>query len=72
MAAPNALHIIEGGDHSLLVSKTELKAREIDQAQVDQARSNPSRPSFAANDGGPPCPGGVKSFSKNAFLPALL
>ena len=37
MAAPNALHIIEGGDHSLLVSKTELKARGLDQAQVDHA-----------------------------------
>ena len=39
MAATNALHIVEGGDHSLLVSKTELKARGLDQAQVDHAIS---------------------------------
>lgn len=37
MAAPNALHIVEGGDHSLLVSKTELRARGLEQAQVDHA-----------------------------------
>ena len=37
MAASNALHIVDGGDHSLLVSKTELKARGLDQAQVDHA-----------------------------------
>lgn len=37
MAATNVLHIVEGGDHSLLVSKTELNARKIDQAQVDRA-----------------------------------
>jgi uncharacterized protein len=36
MAAPNALHIVDGGDHSLLVSKTELKARGLDQAKVDR------------------------------------
>ncbi|MDR3644597.1 MAG: hypothetical protein P4M02_05940 [Clostridia bacterium] len=31
--------MVEGGDHSLLVSKTELKARGLDQAQVDHAIS---------------------------------
>lgn len=35
MTAPNALHVVEGGDHSLFVSKTELKARGIVQDQVD-------------------------------------
>lgn len=35
MTAPNAHHVVEGGDHSLLVSKTELKARGIFQDQVD-------------------------------------
>lgn len=35
MSARNALHIVEGGDHSLVVGKTELKARGIGQAQVD-------------------------------------
>jgi predicted alpha/beta-hydrolase family hydrolase len=35
MTAPNALHVVEGGDHSLIVAKTALKAQGIDQAQVD-------------------------------------
>jgi uncharacterized protein len=35
MTAPSHLHVVEGGDHSLLVSKTELKARGITQDQVD-------------------------------------
>ncbi len=35
MTAPNALHVVEGGDHSLLVSKTALKALGIGQDQVD-------------------------------------
>jgi uncharacterized protein len=37
MPAPTALHIVEGGDHSLLVSKTELKARGVTQEEVDIA-----------------------------------
>ena len=37
MAAPTSLHVVESGDHSLLVSKTELKARGLDQAHVDHA-----------------------------------
>jgi len=35
MRAPSALHIVEGGDHSLLLSKTELKARGITQDDAD-------------------------------------
>lgn len=35
MSAPASLHVVEGGDHSLLVSKTELKARGIAQESVD-------------------------------------
>ena len=37
MRAESALHVVEGGDHSLLVQKTELRARGITQAAVDQA-----------------------------------
>jgi predicted alpha/beta-hydrolase family hydrolase len=37
MSTPNDLHVVEGGDHSLMVSKTELKARGIDQEHVDHA-----------------------------------
>jgi len=35
MSAPNTVHIVQGGDHSLLVSKTELKARGVTQDDVD-------------------------------------
>ena len=35
MPAPTSLHIVEGGDHSLLVSKTALKARGVTQDDVD-------------------------------------
>ena len=35
MLAPNALHVVEGGDHSLIVSKTELKAGGVSQEEVD-------------------------------------
>jgi uncharacterized protein len=35
MEASNFLHVVAGGDHSLVVSKTELKARGIGQEQVD-------------------------------------
>jgi len=35
MSAPNAIHIVQGGDHSLLVSKTERKAQKIGQEEVD-------------------------------------
>jgi predicted alpha/beta-hydrolase family hydrolase len=37
MSAPNALDVVEGGDHSLLVSMTELKSRSVSQAKVDDA-----------------------------------
>jgi predicted alpha/beta-hydrolase family hydrolase len=36
MSAPNELHIVEGGDHSLLVSKALLKARGSTQEDVDR------------------------------------
>jgi uncharacterized protein len=36
MTAPNELHIVEGGDHSLAVTKTQLKATGETQDQVDQ------------------------------------
>jgi predicted alpha/beta-hydrolase family hydrolase len=35
MPAPTSVHIVPGGDHSLLVSKTELKARGVTQEDVD-------------------------------------
>ncbi|MCI4680886.1 alpha/beta fold hydrolase [Rhodoblastus acidophilus] len=35
MSAPTNIHVVEGGDHSLLVSKTALKARGITQENVD-------------------------------------
>jgi predicted alpha/beta-hydrolase family hydrolase len=40
MSAVNDLHIVDGGDHSLLVSKTELKARGTSQDDADLAISN--------------------------------
>ena len=36
MQAPHALHVVEGGDHSLLVTKSHLKASGETQAEVDQ------------------------------------
>ena len=35
MSAPTSAHIVEGGDHSLLVSNTLLKARGVTQDEVD-------------------------------------
>lgn len=35
MSAPNALHVVEGGDHSLQVRKRDLAARETTQERVD-------------------------------------
>ncbi len=35
MIAPSQLHVVSGGDHSLVVSKAELKARGLSQAGVD-------------------------------------
>ncbi len=35
MSAPTGLHIVEGGDHSLLAPKTALKARGVTQEEVD-------------------------------------
>lgn len=37
LAAPHALHIVEGGDHSLVVGKRELAARGETQTTVDAA-----------------------------------
>lgn len=37
MAAPSRLHVVDGGDHSLLVSKTELNRRGQTPANVDDA-----------------------------------
>jgi hypothetical protein len=36
MKAPNFLHVIEGGDHSLQVTKTQLKNAGETQEQVDE------------------------------------
>ncbi len=36
MTAPNSLHVVEGGDHSLLVTKTQLKTAGETQDQVDE------------------------------------
>lgn len=36
MSAPSFLHVVTGGDHSLVVSKTELKAQGVTQADVDR------------------------------------
>ena len=36
MKAPNFLHVVEGGDHSLLVTKTHLKTAGETQDQVDE------------------------------------
>lgn len=36
MKAPNVLHIVEGGDHSLIVSKRQLQAARETQDDVDQ------------------------------------
>lgn len=36
MTAPSFLHVVEGGDHSLLVLKTQLKIRSETQEEVDQ------------------------------------
>lgn len=35
MQAPSSLHVVAGSDHSLLVAKTELKARQATQADID-------------------------------------
>ena len=35
MSAPNDLHVVDGGDHSLVVSKTQLKASAMTQADAD-------------------------------------
>ena len=37
MSAPTAVHVVEGGDHSLLVTKAELKAQGVAQEDVDIA-----------------------------------
>jgi predicted alpha/beta-hydrolase family hydrolase len=35
MTAPSRLHVVAGGDHSLLVSKTQLRAQGLSQPEVD-------------------------------------
>jgi predicted alpha/beta-hydrolase family hydrolase len=35
MTAPSQLHVVPGGDHSLIVSKTQLKASGLSQREVD-------------------------------------
>jgi predicted alpha/beta-hydrolase family hydrolase len=35
MTAPSRLHVVEGGDHSLVVTKTQLKASGLSQRDVD-------------------------------------
>ena len=35
MTAPNSLHVVDGGDHSLVVTKTQLKAANETQVDVD-------------------------------------
>jgi uncharacterized protein len=39
MKAPNFLHVVEGGDHSLLVTKRQLRAAKKTQDDVDQCVS---------------------------------
>lgn len=36
MTAPNSLHVVEGGDHSLLVTKRQLQAADEKQTDADQ------------------------------------
>jgi predicted alpha/beta-hydrolase family hydrolase len=36
MTAPNELHVVEGGDHSLLVTKSQLRAAGETQDEVDE------------------------------------
>ena len=36
MTAPNDLYVVEGGDHSLVVRKSDLAARAETQEEVDQ------------------------------------
>jgi hypothetical protein len=36
MKAPSVLHVVEGGDHSLLVSKSQLRTTGERQEDVDQ------------------------------------
>jgi predicted alpha/beta-hydrolase family hydrolase len=35
MTAPSSLHVVEGGDHSLVVSRTQLKSSGLSQPDVD-------------------------------------
>jgi uncharacterized protein len=37
MRAPSTLHVVEGGDHSLLIAKATLKARESTQEEADES-----------------------------------
>lgn len=37
MTAPNQLHVVEGGDHSLVVTKTQLKSSGQTQADIDHS-----------------------------------
>lgn len=51
MTAENELHVVEGGDHSLLVSKSQLKASGETQDEVDQRILEAIRHFVASNRG---------------------
>jgi predicted alpha/beta-hydrolase family hydrolase len=53
MTAPNFLHVVEGGDHSLQVTKTQLKNAGETQDEVD-ARALTAIAQFAGHLGEPP------------------
>lgn len=53
MAAPSALHVVEGGDHSLQVSKTRLAAAGETQEQVDARALAAIRDFLGAHLGSP-------------------
>ncbi len=52
MAAPSALHVVEGGDHSLLVTKGRLAAAGETQEQVEARALEAARAFLAAHLGG--------------------
>jgi len=54
MSAPNFLHVVEGGDHSLQVTKTQLKNARETQDEVD-ARVLTAIAQFAGRLGETPC-----------------
>ena len=40
MKVPSSLHVVDGGDHSLMVRKRELSARKATQTEIDQGVSD--------------------------------